>query len=33
MVPAILTKQKNRINVFDFIERGIRQYDLGSVGS
>ena len=33
MMTTILTKQKNNVNVFDFIQRGIRQYNMDSVGS
>ena len=33
MMSTILTKQKNNVNVFDFIQRGIMQYNIGSVGS
>lgn len=33
MMSTILTKQKNDVNVFDFIRRGIMQYNVGLVGS
>lgn len=33
MMSTILTKQKNDVNVFDFIQRGIRQYNSAPVGS
>lgn len=33
MMSTILTKQKNKVNVFDFIRSGIKQYNESSVGS
>lgn len=33
MMSTILTKQKNDVNVFDFIQRGIMQHNVSSVGS
>ena len=33
MMSTILTKQKNKVNVFDFIQSRIRRYNESSVGS